>query len=108
MEKFSANDYTNCLKEMVIVLSRPPIPEQTACRIPENGIDRYKTATDVPITFPERSGGGSQPEWCDTAISLLRAQNPTGEFAVVNSSESSRSACPRLIVLFIHTTVPYT
>jgi hypothetical protein len=94
IEKFTATDYVNCLKEMVATLTTPPLPEQRACQIPQNGIARYKTETNIPMTSPERSGGGSQPEWCNTAISLLRAQNPTGEFTAANSSESQRSACP--------------
>jgi len=66
---------------------------QRSCRIPENGVERYATEVNLPTTSPERSGGGSQPEWCNTAISLLRAQIPQGEFSVIDSSERSRSGC---------------
>lgn len=93
IEKFTAADYLTCMKEMAEVLSRPPIPAQKSCAIRENGIEKYNTETDIPMTSPERSGGGSQPEWCNTAISLLRAQNPESALSVVSSSERSRTGC---------------
>jgi hypothetical protein len=39
IEKFTAQDYLTCMKEMAETLSRPPIPAQKSCRIPENGIE---------------------------------------------------------------------
>ena len=93
VEKPTLEGMSDCVAKIYKTLSQPPIPEQKQCRIPANGVEKYKVNQDFSGNSDEMSGGHSQPEWCSKFTATLRAGHGEGTYTTVASSESTRSGC---------------
>jgi hypothetical protein len=93
IEKFTYQDYMQCLSSLVAALTPPPPPGPKACRDPSHGLERYQREFDVSRDSGWRGGGYDPGKWCNDVISGLRGEHPQGAFSVVSSGENSESKC---------------
>lgn len=70
-------------------------PAPRACRIPNNGIERYALEFDVNRDSGWRGGGSgySTSNWCNDLVASLRGEHPEGIFTVIAQSEDHKNTC---------------
>ena len=93
LDGFSFSNRYECVGKLAELFSHPPLNPVRSCRIPQNGVEKYRTSTVISQQSPEMGGGHNQPEWCSTLVAILRGQYPSGEFTPVSSSEMTRNHC---------------
>lgn len=95
IQQFTYQDYTKCVADLAVALTRPPPADKRACRIPSNGVENFKTDINVQRESGWRGGGYDSGRWCQDVILTLRGEHPAegSLFDVVRSSERSESKC---------------
>jgi hypothetical protein len=72
-------------KFIVPIDVKPP----KTCRV----LEGYRRELDVTRESGWRGGGYDPTRWCNDLIAILAGENPQGNFAILNKSESQKNTC---------------
>jgi hypothetical protein len=93
IDHFTYENYAKCVSDIVSALTAVKPPPPKACRIPENGVERYSNVFDITRESGWRGGGYDPNRWCNDVITMLKGEHPGANVTITGQREDEESKC---------------